>query len=314
VFTIYTIIRILGEMDMKENRKGLIIAIIVLLIGASVVPNISGVIETDSKEINEENIHIENLFLDTEMFYPTDDSDIKQRHPNDNYGSDSSMLVSNRYGSSSSDWEADALVRFDLSSIPSGIISSASLNLYYCHYYDTDPVGRGISCYKIASDWGEHSVTWNDRPSYASTVTSYATLPSNFGWVTWDVTNDVQDFVGTETNYGWWIMDENYWGNSNIPQSHYRAKEPIGNEFSPYLEVETLEPHEPHMAFLFGRIENLNTAGDLIIFDAVKLRYLQFSPFSFNTYISGEEIAVVGSGLGIITTSFAFGFFSATIL
>ena len=39
---------------MKENKKGLAIAIIVLLIGASVIPSISGVIETERKEINEE--------------------------------------------------------------------------------------------------------------------------------------------------------------------------------------------------------------------------------------------------------------------
>jgi len=39
---------------MKENRKGLVIAIIVLLVGAGVIPSISGDIETDRKETNGE--------------------------------------------------------------------------------------------------------------------------------------------------------------------------------------------------------------------------------------------------------------------
>jgi len=62
----------------KNNviRKGLIIAIIVLFVGAGVIPSISSVIETDSTETNEENIHIENLILGTEIFYPTDDSHV----------------------------------------------------------------------------------------------------------------------------------------------------------------------------------------------------------------------------------------------
>ena len=65
---------------------------------------------------------------------------------------------------------------------------------------------------------------------------------------------------------------------------------------------------------VFGRIENLNAEEDITTFDAVRLRYMQFSPFSFNTYTSDEKIAVVGSKLGILTTSFAFGFFNAALL
>ncbi len=155
------------------------------------------------------------------------------------YGSDVRMVVSNRYGASSN-WESDALIRFDLSSIPFGtVISSAKLNLYYYDYYDTNPAGRVISCYRITNNWNENTVTWNKRPSYASTVTSYSTLPSSFGWVTWDVKSDVQDFINSySTSYGWWVMDENYWGRSNIPQQLYMSKE-YGDNI-PYLEIWTL--------------------------------------------------------------------------
>jgi hypothetical protein len=60
---------------------------------------------------------------------------------------------------------------------------------------------------------------------------------------------------------------------------------------------------------LFGRIENLTTVGDFFIFNAVRLRFIQFSPFSFNTYTSGEKVAVFEPKLKIVTNSFMFGFF-----
>ena len=54
----------------------------------------------------------------------------------------------------------------------------------------------------------------------------------------WDVSSDVQDFVDeTETNYGWKITDENYWGSVNIPVTSFHSKE--YGSFIPYLEIET---------------------------------------------------------------------------
>jgi len=302
---------------MKENRKGLVITTMVLLVGASVIPSISGVIETDSKEINVENVYVENLILSTETFYPTDDSCISHDSPDIPAGDAPDLIIRNEYGAGGSPgWAIDSLVKFDISSISARtIISSAKLKCFYYRWIDINPVGRELNLYRITTDWDEDTVTWNTQPAYAAQPSTNSPVPPSTNvWMEWDVTSDIQDFVGgVETNFGWKITDENYWGHPDIPTPYYRSKEysDNGGEFSPYLEIELLEPHT---AFLFGRIENLNTEGDLIIFDAVKLRYLQFSPFSFNTYTSGEEIAVVGSGLGIITTSFAFGFFSAALL
>jgi len=66
---------------------------------------------------------------------------------------------------------------------------------------------------------------------------------------------------------------------------------------------------EPIKVFLFGRIENLTIVGDFFVFNAVRLRFIQFSPFSFNTYTSGEKIAVFEPKLKIVTNNFMFGFF-----
>ncbi|UCD14566.1 MAG: hypothetical protein JSW60_03870 [Thermoplasmatales archaeon] len=61
--------------------------------------------------------------------------------------------------------------------------------------------------------------------------------------------------------------------------------------------------------FLFGRIENLTMVRDIFIFNAVRLRVIQFSPISFNTYISGEKIALFVPRLKIVNNRFVFGFF-----
>jgi len=290
--------------------KILVIGVIILFAGASVVSGINSNVELVDV-INE----IGNLNRGTETFYPTDDVYIDMRSPNGNQGDDVDLKISNRYGATP-DWERDLLFKFDISSISSGaLIESATLKIFYYQYLDTNPAGRELTLYRITSNWNEDSVTWNTRPNLAAETTASSVVPSSPGaWMEWEVTTDVKDFVdGEEANYGWQILDETYWGGPNLPTSKFHSKEysANGNDYIPYLEIDVLEPH---MAFLFGRIENLNAEGDLTTFDAVRLRYLQFSPFSFNTYISGEEIAVVGSGLGIVTTSFAFGLFSAAVL
>ena len=110
--------------------------------------------------------------------------------------------------------------------------------MYYYQYIHNDPSGRTLTLYRVASDWNEGTVTWNTRPTYASEVTSSAIVPSYPGvWMEWDVTNDVQDiFNGQETNYGWQIMDEMYWGAEDaIPATSFHPKE-YGINTS-YLEI-----------------------------------------------------------------------------
>ena len=64
---------------------------------------------------------------------------------------------------------------------------------------------------------------------------------------------------------------------------------------------------------LFGRLNNLSTVGNLEIFEAEKLRYLQFSPFEFKILSSGERIKVSDDFKGKLTAGFAFGIFKSNI-
>lgn len=65
---------------------------------------------------------------------------------------------------------------------------------------------------------------------------------------------------------------------------------------------------------MFGRIANLNAdAGNLMIFEALNLRCIQFSPFEFKKYTSGEKVKISEDYKGLLTPSFAFGIFEANI-
>ena len=291
-------------MQTKFLRKGIIIGITLLFVGTSIVTGVNGTVKIISHN------NARNLNCDILTFYPTDDAFIKPETPNGNHGTYDYMHVRNDYGGSSG-WASDILIRFDLSSVPSDAnIISAVLTLYYYQYYDNNPAGRDLNLYRATSDWDEDTVTWNTQPSYAAQPTTYSPVPSSTGvWMEWDVTNDVEDFVsGSYVNYGWKVTDENYWGQTGIPKTFFRTRE--YGSFIPYLEIEALEFKK---AFIFGRINNLDATGDFTTFNAVKLRFITFSPFSFNTYTSGETITITGTKLGILTANFAFGIFNAAI-
>jgi len=67
----------------------------------------------------------------------------------------------------------------------------------------------------------------------------------------------------------------------------------------------------PIQVLLIGRIKNLttfNTLNYLYVFNSVNLKILQFRPFSYGIYNSGEKLAVVSPRCKIITNKFIFGF------
>lgn len=304
-------------MKKYELRKGLVIGIIVLFFVAGITTNLSGkdVFATNDKELKEKNIQIGTCNLDTQTFYPTDDASVKQYEPNNNYGT-SYLVVRNKYGGGGyPGYEDDLLIKFDISDISAGTtITSATLNLYYNSWLSNNPAGRTLTMYKVTDDWDEDTVTWNTRPSYDSEMTSSAVVPGSPGiWMEWDVTSDVQDFVnGQQTNYGWQIMDETYWGTFDIPAPRFKQKE-VETDI-PYLEIETENGgSEFKTTFIIGKITNLNTEEDIMTFEAVNIRCIQFFPFGLIPYTSGEPIIISEDYIGVLTPKFIFAVCSANI-
>lgn len=167
------------------------------------------------------------------VYSPTDDTFIDEYAPNQSKinGTEEHAIV-RRMGLVG--YELDTLVKFNLSSISSGAtIESAKLNLYYYQYSDSSPSGNPVGAYRIMSTWSESTTNWLNRPTYDVVATDSVSWPGSYGWVQWDVTSDVQDFVdGTETNYGWQIMNSAASGNSMI---YFRTSD--YSDYHPYLEI-----------------------------------------------------------------------------
>jgi len=256
-------------MKKELYRKNLIFGIVLLLIGASVVSSIAGNFDEKTIFVAGNKVEFSSNNFGSELYYPTDDTKIRMKSPDNNYGTYDVMDVRNRYGYSGHPdyWEHDVLIKFDISNIPIGSnIISAELFLYYSDWYDNNPVGRDLTLYKITSDWNENTVTWNTRPIITDNYTSFSIVPTSYSWMIWDVTEDVKDFVNeVETNYGWQIMDENYWGTFDIPTTQFKTKE--YGDLIPYLQIEINDNIPPTAYFTFRPLNP--TVKDIIMFKSV---------------------------------------------
>ena len=121
--------------------KALVFAVIVLFIGAGVVPSISSDVEQSNNVIKDNDNNIGRCTFGTYTFYPTDDTTIAHPDPDVNSGYDIDIAIRNEYGAGGgSGWANDCLIRFDISSIPAGEnILSATLKLYYRYWDDNNP-------------------------------------------------------------------------------------------------------------------------------------------------------------------------------
>jgi len=174
----------------------------------------------------------------TTTIYPTDDIGLGRSSSDIPSNNSEYAAVRNDYGAGGGIYEWDALIKFEISLPSDAEIKSATLKLYYCYWWDNNPAGRNLNLYRVTSDWNETNSTWKNQPSYAPLPSCNSTVPTSYGWMNWDVTNDVKSFVsGQATNYGWKITDETYWGTVNIPVTRFQTKE--YGENIPSLEITT---------------------------------------------------------------------------
>ena len=227
-------------------KRGMVVVVICFFIGTSVASSISSDIKQFDIGLKEENINFVESTSDvkTYIFHPTDDAYIDERYPNTPHGTDDPydyMITGNAYGQNGIDiHQIDGLVNFDISSISQNEeILSATLNIYY-YRGENSPANRDLNLYKITDVWNENTVTWNTQPTYAPpSLTTYSTVPSSYGWMPWEVTSDVLDFVNKPVdNYGWKITDEIYYGSDDIPTTYFRTKG--YGDHTPYLEIKIL--------------------------------------------------------------------------
>ncbi|HIG99807.1 MAG TPA: DNRLRE domain-containing protein, partial [Thermoplasmata archaeon] len=184
---------------MKDNnliKNMLVVGIIFILTSTCLV---QGNINDSTQTIENHSMTYENFIPylvveipgETKTFTPTDDTYIANYDPSEINGDLIVLATRNRYGAGSNIWECDILIKFDVSSIaPSTPVLSASLNLYYYDYGNSNPAGRPLTVYQVTSDWDEMSVNFNTQPSKATTVSQSENVPGSIGeWMSWDLTD-----------------------------------------------------------------------------------------------------------------------------
>jgi len=172
----------------------------------------------------------------TVTFNATNDTYVKEDDNTTNFGSADKMFVTSEDTAPSKNRRA--LVRFNLSSIPSGaVIQSATLKLFM---NNAPGSSRTHQVHRVTADWEEKDpggVTWNTQPSVDGLSSSNITGTTNNVYVRWNVTADVQGFVnGSFPNYGWRIKDsvEN---ESPKKEAEYRTREWSNASQRPMLEI-----------------------------------------------------------------------------
>lgn len=156
----------------------------------------------------------------------TKDNYISQAVPTTNYGTTTYLLLRPT---------TSYLINFELefpitwgTTIPAGaIISSAVLSIYYYYYLPDSPYlnpsGRTLGAYRLLRlDWVEAEATYNiyktgsnwttagcasDGNDYTSTNGATSVIPGSYGWMTWDITEQVKTAQTGNINVGCLIKD-----------------------------------------------------------------------------------------------------------
>ena len=119
--------------------------------------------------------------------------------PDSNYGS----YTADQFGMGNEMSKAErALMRFDLSSIPVGvIILNAKMELYFSGL--SNDTARDAKVHGNTQAWGEFTATWNNQPTNDAVATATTSITVRYVWYEWDITSLVQQwYMETRPNYG----------------------------------------------------------------------------------------------------------------
>ncbi len=162
------------------------------------------------------------------------DTHAQQNKGDTNYGTDTSMMV-RTFATAKN---ARAFVQFDVSSIPAGsTVSSATLTLCATSVPGST---RTYDLHRVTASWVETTLTWNNQPGVAATLTDSSTTPAAAGCMSWTVTTDVQTWVDGTANNGWRAGDSVEDASRN--ESKFRTRENGTASERPTLDVTYTTP------------------------------------------------------------------------
>ncbi|RJP59101.1 MAG: DNRLRE domain-containing protein [Candidatus Auribacter fodinae] len=167
-----------------------------------------------------------------------------------NFGSRNYIAVTN-----STSHRQYALIKFDISQISQHSVTSASLSLFNT----AGATNKYLNVYRVTSGWDEMTVTFqhviNGSLTYTGPSTVKTYIPDGYtGWVNWDVTTYVNEWLSGTENYGFIIIchDNEFPNEKDFVSSDDNVIDP---SFYPKLTldgVETSQVPEPATVAILG--------------------------------------------------------------
>lgn len=168
---------------------------------------------------------------------PIADAYINQAASENNFGSSPSLRIRSKNPANNR-----SFVKFDFHFPERTNIISSFLKLFM---YDPPSASRDYEARRVEGDWKERNpdgITWNNQPSVSGDPTALISSGIDPGWLSWEVTPDVQGFIeGTYQNYGWRLNDIE----ENSQKSYlakFRSRESSFANQRPILEVSFTSP------------------------------------------------------------------------
>lgn len=298
--------------------KILVIGIIVLLVGASVVPSIGGEVlkhyNVTEEKTEDSQGNSEILFYDD---FDDNTKDYDKWTEIFTYGmwwerNQRAEFRIHESGSERYEGIESSEITVSLSPNDPIIISCDMISdigstgwVGYTHLEVTDGTNWIVASYRKGTD---------DLQFQDSNDASWTILNGNYPDGTWN--NEIQIFsdrysVRMDTYESGLVYDTLFPLNSTLKVRIYVQ---VGGDYPDlYLQagfdnvlVEGQGESAFKTSFILGKITNLNTEEDIITFEAVNIRCIQFFPFGFTPYTSGEIIVISEDYIGVLTLKFIF--------
>ena len=141
---------------------------------------------------------VETSYSKKVTLYPIADSYVKKSHPDENFGKEESLRISNytdqRYPSLLINDTEIVLIKFDLSEIP----LNSTINSVILKFREKENTTYfWIGAYNCPDNtWTEEEVNWNNKPTHAEIPTDIVEIWKNKVWL-WNVTEDVKKVLST---------------------------------------------------------------------------------------------------------------------
>lgn len=152
---------------------------------------------------------------------------------NDNYGTDSKLLVKD----ATSSLDRQSFLQFDLQPIGTSPVTQATLKLYVNSFGNEGVPVRLVDVFQVADDtWSENTITWNNKPISGTLVITEGLLQNQEGqYVSFDVTSYVNQEAQGDNSVTF-MLKQPSGTNAAVNFSSKEGTNP------PLLEIETTSP------------------------------------------------------------------------